>query len=66
VEIELLADRRVSIRFRPTLKFLQNRFPQFNSDGRSFSRNTFPPKPLRTCGLCAYKEKGMRKCGRCN
>jgi hypothetical protein len=65
VEIELLADRRVSIRFRPTLKFLQNRFPQFNSDGRSFSRNTFPPKPLRTCGLCAYKEKGMRKCGRC-
>ena len=65
VEIELLADRRVSIRFRPTLKFLQNRFPQFNSDGRSFSRNTFPPKPLRTCGLCAYKEKGMHKCGRC-
>ena len=65
VEIQLLADRRVSIRFRPTLKFLQNRFPQFNSDGRSFSRNTFPPKPLRTCGLCAYKEKGMHKCGRC-
>ena len=40
VQIELLADCRVSIRFQPTLKFLQNRFPQFNSDGRSFSRNT--------------------------
>jgi hypothetical protein len=65
VQIELLADCRVSIRFQPNLKFVQNRFPQFNSDGRSFSRNTFPSKPLRTCGLCGYKEKGMPKCGLC-